>query len=900
MLYPGDLDALTLIDLVVGPSGELTTPERRVEEILNAATIRIRRANPWPRRYRDPVSFSASRLTCYALISAMESDMRALVEHQWPDLALSELSTGVVQAAESRRAKERLPPARTITTLLPYTDFADTFDIISPRRQELPEAASRSIESGDGLSQAFQRIVAIRNQVAHTKPMRLDDAAYLADIASRLVSIDPQTWSTLDETMKRISDNPAYVLGLTPTWRAEEPGGTPFHNLPIPEFDETGFFGRREELKRLKKLIKGNYPIVSVLGTGGIGKTALTIQAAYDLLDDPDRPFESIVWVTAKSAVLTATEIVTITDAVKDSLGLFSQAAEFLGGTRGEDPIEELSGYLASFKVLLILDNLETVLDPLLRDFLADIPVGSKVILTSRISLGMLDNPIALGALSPDDSINLLYALCRARGVEQLKGLQRQEVARYGERMGGHPSYIRWFVAGLQAGRRPEDLLGDSGLILEYCLSNVYDYLDQDSRTALGVFQVLPGAKNMAEVAHLNNFNGSDAERVLLSLLTTNFLSMSSRSTAGTLDSTYFLSEFAKDYLDRWHPIDRLQRSNILARNQELKDQGAAFSVEMAANPYSPETVTIRGVEDAHVARLLKEAMQARVDEDALRLCEEAQKLAPHYSEVYRVEAGLRARMRDDSGALQAYERAMDLSDGASTRFHFGGFLLNEAVDISRALTVLQEGARADPNSPEIASQISWAHYLLHDWGLAFAAASRVLSLPRATFAEKSVAAIIAVRATHQKMEHDFDRDQANLALEIAEEAIELCEAAGSECIAGESADLLRLISATLQSRASSLKGYLQQAAERSLTRLKELIEDADPDRQRFVSHIVRLVPEKGFGFVAATPDDYFVHVYELIEPEIWDSLQVGERCCFDPVLVEDRWRAQAVRILRL
>ncbi|USQ81237.1 NB-ARC domain-containing protein [Ornithinimicrobium faecis] len=842
------------------------------------------------------MTFSASRLTCYALISAMESDLRRMVEVHWPELPLADLPVEVVDAAQVRRTKDRLPTARSVGALLPHTDFADAFEIIAARRSSLSNTTRDAL---DALAKGFTRIVAIRNQVAHTKPMQLDDGAFLADQAAAVVLSDREQWPTLAETMRRIDDNPAYVLGLTPLWRADEVAGTPFHNLPIPEFDETGFFGRREELKKLKRLIKGNYAIVSVLGTGGIGKTALTVQAAYDLLDDPDGTFEAIVWVTAKSAVITGTEVVAITDAIKDSLGLFSQAAEVLGGLPAEQPIGELRGYLETFKVLLILDNLETVLDPVLREFLADIPLGSKVILTSRISLGMLDNPISLGPLSEDEAVNLLYALCRARGVTQLRDLRREEVAKYAAALVGHPSYIRWFVAGLQAGRRPEDLLGDNGLILEYCMSNVYDYLDEEQQEVLSTFQVLPGAKNMAELAYLNDLSGEDTERVLLALLTTNFVAMSSHSRSGSLDSAYFLSDFAKEYLDRWHPVPRPRRAGMLQRSQDLRDQGAQFSVEMVATPYNSDTITIRGVEDAHVARILKRASASEVYEDALGFCREAQKLAPHYFETYRVEGDIRARMLDDTGALEAYERALPLSELASTPFHFGSYLLSEGIDVQRALILLQEAARRDPTSPNIAAQISWAQYLLREWELAFGAAKRVLDLQRSTTAEQFPAVVMALRAACQKIEEDLLREQNGSALEIAEEALELCETLPEELLSGESSDLLLWMRTLVGDVTPRLSGYYAVSASKFVERLSRLTSSLGVEARQ-VGRVARLVRDKGFGFIAGTPEDYFLHVYELLDSDVWDSLNDGELCCFELKQVDSRWRAGQVRVLRL
>lgn len=826
----------------------------------------------------------------------MESDMRRLVETSWPELSIADLPESVVQGAQHRRSRDKLPPAKSLGALLPHTDFADTFEVMSPRRSTLPHATQVAFTA---IADRFQRVVDIRNQVAHTKPMRLDDGAFLADLSATVTSADPEQWPAMVETMRRIEENPAYVLGLTPMWRTEEVPGTPVHNLPIPEFDETGFFGRREELKKLKRLIKGNYAVVSVLGTGGIGKTALTVQAAYDLLDDPDRAFEAIVWVTAKSAVMTQTEIVSIADAVKDSLGLFSQATQFLAGVPAEKPIEELRGYLETFKVLLILDNLETVLDPVLREFLSDIPVGSKVIITSRISLGMLDNPIPLGPLSEDEAVSLLYSLCRARGVTQLKSLGRDDVVKYAEALVGHPSYIRWFVAGMQAGRRPEDLLGDNGLILEYCMSNVYNYLNASQQEALSTFQVLPGAKNMAELAYLNGLSGEDTEQILLALLTTNFVSMSSHSRSGSLDSAYFLSDFAKEYLDRWHPVPRSRRSRILKRSLELKEQGALFSLEMNSTPYKTDTITIRGVEDAHVARILKQATANSVYEEALSLCNEAQKLSPHYSETYRVEGDIRARMLDDSRALDAYEKAMPLSELATTPFHFGSYLLNEGVDVQKALELLQLAARRDPDSPEITAQIAWAQYLLQEWELAFGAARRVLDLPRTTLTEQFPAAVIALRATCKKVQSDLLKEEVGTALEFAEEVLDLCESLPTDILMDESADLIVYLRELIRDAAPSLKGYYAQAGSSFVQRLSSLAMDLNVN-QRVIGYTARVVRDKGFGFIGGTPDDFFLHVSTVLNGDLWDSLDEREICCFDTKQVDERWRATRVRILRL
>ena len=67
-----DLDALTLLDLVVGPAGDLTSPEERLDEILS--------------RYRveDPVHRAVTRSSSGLLESAARARTRLRLSDEWP------------------------------------------------------------------------------------------------------------------------------------------------------------------------------------------------------------------------------------------------------------------------------------------------------------------------------------------------------------------------------------------------------------------------------------------------------------------------------------------------------------------------------------------------------------------------------------------------------------------------------------------------------------------------------------------------------------------------------------------------------------------------------------------------------------------------------------------------
>ena len=486
------------------------------------------------------MSFSATRLTCFALIAAVEEDMRVAIEVQLGSLPILEAITeDRASRAQVRRQKDGLSFAETLPGLLPYLDFADSYELLMSRKSKL---ADSMVESLKKIGTYVGRLIEIRNRVAHTRPMEIDDSAHLIDMAKTLLDYAPDYWENLKETVDHLAADPSYVLGLRIDLLMDADSG-PQHNLPIPDFDETGFFGRRQQLRRIKKAIKGAYPVVSILGDGGIGKTSIALKAAYELLEDPTQPFEAFVWVTAKATILTTSEIQRINGAIETSLGLFAEAATQLGGVVVDDPVEEVLGYLENFKILLILDNLETVLDTRLREFLLDLPLGSKVLVTSRIGLG-IENPVQLQPLELDDSKRLLRSLARVRGVSQLNRLPDPTIEILARKMAGHPAFIRWFVAGVQSGQRPEDLVGDNALLLDFCMSNVYEYLGEDARAVVRSMQVLPGSRNQAELAFLNDYPAGQIQAALLELITTNFVQMSSQSSGDTLDTTYELSEF--------------------------------------------------------------------------------------------------------------------------------------------------------------------------------------------------------------------------------------------------------------------------------------------------------------------------------------------------------------------
>ena len=144
------------------------------------------------------------------------------------------------------------------------------------------------------------------------------------------------------------------------------------NNLPQ---QVTSFIGRERELHEIRELLRGAR-LVTVVGTGGLGKTRLSLQVAADALDD----FPDGVWLI-ELAPLADPKLVP--QGVASALGIKEEA--------GSSVSQALARHCADRKLLLILDNCEHLIDAcakLAAELLQSLP-GVKFLASSRERLNI-------------------------------------------------------------------------------------------------------------------------------------------------------------------------------------------------------------------------------------------------------------------------------------------------------------------------------------------------------------------------------------------------------------------------------------------------------------------------------------------------------------------------------
>jgi tetratricopeptide (TPR) repeat protein len=152
------------------------------------------------------------------------------------------------------------------------------------------------------------------------------------------------------------------------------------------------FFGRDREMTTVLRALSPEDRTWGVLldGIGGIGKSALAVEAAYRCKEKGS--FDAFIFVSAKQNLLDPRGIRELKPAARTLDEFLNETARLLGQPgiaklAGDDKRRALLDALRETRALLIYDNLETLAkeeQEALADFLRELPQACKAIITSR------------------------------------------------------------------------------------------------------------------------------------------------------------------------------------------------------------------------------------------------------------------------------------------------------------------------------------------------------------------------------------------------------------------------------------------------------------------------------------------------------------------------------------
>ncbi|CAG0935156.1 hypothetical protein TFLX_03988 [Thermoflexales bacterium] len=232
--------------------------------------------------------------------------------------------------------------------------------------------------------------------------------------------------------------------------------GLRLHNLPA----RYEFAGREAKKAQVHAALRSRTPVVSIEGIGGIGKTALALEVAYECLatsagtypiGESAIAFTGIVWLTAKDSTLTLNRL----------LDTIAEVVEYGGLIRL--PLKEkqvaIRRVLQTQPYLVVLDNFETITDEGVHDFLTNLPEPSKALITTREQRLPEAQIISLHGLTEIEGITLIRSEGKRLGLGSLERAEDTRLVELHQATGGAPLAIKWAVGQIKQRGQTFDII---------------------------------------------------------------------------------------------------------------------------------------------------------------------------------------------------------------------------------------------------------------------------------------------------------------------------------------------------------------------------------------------------------------------------------------------------------
>ncbi|MFR4203686.1 MAG: NB-ARC domain-containing protein [Lactococcus lactis] len=647
-------------------------------------------------------NFSLStRLFMFAVVTSIEYDLRAFLSTTPATIAVS---SELISKSNDRNKEEKVNEKSDIGVILNGLDLGDLVGLINSNGAILKLSNNTRNKINSIL---VEKLVPIRNRIMHSKPLYFSDRGTIEEAMRTLdKEFDFINWNELLKTKDKIYNNPEKLMASL-KFIPEIEDTSIYHNLPEPEFDDTGYIGRKQELHDLDKLINSDiYPVVTIVGNGGFGKTALVVKYLYDFIDSNNsNKFDAIVWTTLKTKTLSRGEFIKIKDCISNATEFFNDLQINLI-QQTQNPVDDIISFMENFPTLLVIDNLETMPTLQVIEFLKRIPSKSKVLITSRKGLGELENRYELKELSSKDSIEYFRLLSKYFQLE-LHQRSDEELQNFiVKNLYSSPLVIKWYLTGIFYGADSNSILANKKEVIEFCMSNIIDKLAEKEVKVLWLLLNEGKPLTFGEIVY---YIGEEDYYTLVDSV--NKLKSTSMLSLDKSGIKYSINSLAKDYLTYFRPVSNEFIDMIRDKRMKLHKILETISSKNENDPFDAKSIqhNLDNPSNKIASYYLTEALEKSYQKDwteASHFLERALTVAPEYFEIYKIRAFITSEMSNYSEAQEFYrialENAPDDTTSAVLNYHLSVFYTVKMQEHIKALEYIEKADELFPNNLRI------------------------------------------------------------------------------------------------------------------------------------------------------------------------------------------------------
>ena len=426
------------------------------------------------------------------------------------------------------------------------------------------------------------------------------------------------------------------------------------NNLPVADYEyEGGFVGRADDKANVIRMIRsGMHRVITLSGAGGVGKSALVLNIVNEIIRNDIVKYDFVIWVSAKENKLSYLGIEDIEPTLRNYEELLDTILEVLGLDLQEyenniEKKEEDINILfdSSEKVLLIIDNLETITDERIINFILDSHPKTNFLITSRKGLGQVERRYELKELREKDAIHLFRVICREKQLQELAKADDNVIRKYVNRVYCYPLAIKWMLGQVAIGKDINEIVErineESSDISRFCFEQIFNNLSKEARYVLYTLSLYDESVSKGILRYLSNLSDLDFEEAIYELVLVSLIvpEQQLNKENDEINSFYSLLPLTRGYvktqLDNNPQLKTQIQEQIVTVDTILEEAERAkkqYRFSMSNYGASTEEEKVASM----IAQTAYQKYQANNYLEAVELYKKAVSIAPRLSSIYR------------------------------------------------------------------------------------------------------------------------------------------------------------------------------------------------------------------------------------------------------------------------